>query len=331
MCTKPEETTQQTTSSKRKLKILLGWCIGIAAIGFCVAAVVRYWGDFREHSTEIHAGLLVAGIVATLAAYVMHSLGWHVLINELSPGVKLRSSMRAWAYSQTAKYIPGKVLVFVTRAQICGRDGALPSKVLAGSTLEIIFSLVCAISITILASLTTGAIWGLPQWVYILALAGLLISIHPAVIMFVLRTYYRMRKLPASETPSLDLASILKPLAIYFVGWVFYGVGGYLLLRSLGVAAIESMQDIAGVMGAFTLSWAAGYLFLPAPGGAGVREAALVGALVPWVPALGPRAVVAVLARLCQSGLDLAFGGAWWIGHRLASRSEKGEESHGNG
>lgn len=320
-----ENTEEKIIPSRKPIKKMLGWIIWIAALFFCVGAIWKYWGQFREHSGEVSPWLIVAGAFGTLVSYAFESWAWHILVKEINGGVRFVNSFRAWSYSQVAKYIPGKVMVLVMRHRYCSRDGMRPSKVAAAVVLEIVLSLVCAVSITIIASLWTGVTWGLSPWLFWGVLAVLLVIIHPWTIKTGMRYYYKLRKIDLSETPELTLWGILKPLGIYFVAWVFYGLGGYWLMKALGITAIDSAADLGGIVGAFTLAWAGGYLFLPAPGGAGAREAVLIFTLKPWVDPLGVRAIIAILARFCQSGMDLLFAGTCWLIGFIASRTKKND------
>jgi len=307
------------------LKTAVGWVIGIASIGLCAAAMVKYWDKFDPARYPIDSGLLSAAIACTLAGLCLHGFGWCILIRGMAPSLSFSAAMRAWAYSQVVKYVPGKVLVFVTRTEICGGEGAAPLTVLAGTGLEIILSLICAI----ILSLGTIAAWfdqiGLSPLLCFVPLLGLLAMVHPKVIMAVMRLYYRLRKADASTVPEMDLKHILKPLGIYLAGWLMYGIGGYLLICVVFNEIIGSPYQQIGMVGAFPFAWAAGYLVLLAPGGAGFREGALVYALGSWMT-FELAIVVAVTARLCQSGLDLLIAGSWWAGHTIVSKRSRRAE-----
>jgi len=310
-----QDKLDEPRSTKQTVKAAVGWIVGAAALTFCIAAIVRYWEQFARSGRELSVGVLAAGVACTLGGMCCHAAGWSVLIRGMSPGVRLSSALEAWAYSQVVKYVPGKVLVFVTRVEICGRDGAAPGTVLAGTGLEIILSLICALA------LAWPAAWAASPWACLMSLPVLLAAVHPKVIMGAMRFYYRLRKGDPDQAPRLSAGDILRPIVIYFVGWAAYALGGYLIFCSvLGAGPFQNLRGAVGVMGAFPFAWAAGYIVLLAPGGLGAREAALALAIAPWVPSVGAAAVVAVLARLCQSGLDLALGGSWWVGRRFARR-----------
>jgi len=301
---------------------VIGWVVGITAVALCVGAVAGYWDQFDPSRHPIRPGLLALAVGCSLVGLCYHAAGWIVLMRGMAPALGLASAARAWAYSQIVKYVPGKVLVFVTRTEICARDGVPPLTVLAGTGLEIVLSLICALVL----SLGTMTAWlegqGLSQWGYILPLAALLVTAHPKVIMAMMRLYYRLRKADVDQVPNLGWGDIIRPLIVYFAGWLLYGVGGYLLVCVVTGGGFESVRDAVGIIGAFPFAWAAGYMVLLAPGGAGFREGALAIALSPWMP-LKTAMVVAILARLCHSGLDLLIGGGWWLGHRIVSKSSR--------
>ncbi len=68
-------------------------------------------------------------------------------------------------------------------------------------------------------------------------------------------------------------------LAWSVVSWAGFGLQMWLLVRTLGAGAEASLLPLA--VGAFALAWTAGFLFVIAPAGAGVREVVLVLALSP--------------------------------------------------
>lgn len=313
---------EQKKSKKRNIKTAIGWVIGIASVGLCVAAIIGYWDQFDPWRYAMNPWLMTAAIACTFIGLCMHGLGWFVLMRGMAPSLSFSSAMRAWAYSQVVKYVPGKVMVFVTRTEICARDGVPPLTVLAGTGLEIILSLICAMVL----SLGTVAAWfgqiGMSPWICILPLVGLLAMVHPKVITAVMRLYYRLRKADISAAPELDLMHILKPLAVYFAGWLMYGIGGYLLICVVFDNLVATPYQQIGMVGAFPFAWAAGYLVLLAPGGAGFREGALVYALGSWMT-YELAIVVAVVARMCQSGLDLLIAGGWWAGRTIALKKQK--------
>ncbi len=315
-------------SKKQIIKVVLGWIIGLTAIGFCVYTLVDCWDEFTAQSTGISVWMLAGGVGCIFLSYLVLSLGWHVLMKDISPGLRLRTTMRAWGYSQVAKYIPGKVMVFVVRMQACGAEGATPSKVLAGAGLDVILSLVCTLVISMASWVVIPGQWGLLRWTCMGAFVCTLVMVHPKVIMMIMGRYYRMRGISRDEVPALTNASILKPLVFYMIGWLLYCAGGCLVLRSVSGGLPDSFAGNLAVAGGFAISWTVGYLVVLAPGGLGVREGVLLAVITPLVASHGVAGVVVVLARLVQGGLDLLFGVGWWVIRRFEKQSRTGHE-HG--
>ncbi len=309
-----------------KVKLIKGivkWVVGLVAVGFCIYAVRRYWGDFQKEVrgdiSELRLGL---GVLCIVASYTGQAVGWMLLMAGLGNRLRLYTAVRAWCYSQVGKYVPGKVVAFLVRAKTAGDDGAMPSKVFATCVLEILVSLVAASAVWLISLAVVPGATPLPgkyQYLSLVPLPFAIASLHPRIINWVMGLYYRWRKRPESEVPRLKLADMLKAGGVYFVAWSLYGLGGYFILTSVIELKSQGMMTTLGITGAFLFSWAVGYLALISPGGLGFREGALTFALNAWIP-MGAGAVIAALARLCQSGTELTLAGLFWLVHQFVGR-----------
>jgi glycosyltransferase 2 family protein len=94
-------------------------------------------------------------------------------------------------------------------------------------------------------------------------------------------------------------------LALSVVTWGIYGVAFYLFLLSLAPVPLAALPAAAGVN---ALSFVAGSVAIVAPGGLGVKEAAMTGLLLPFLLP-GVAAVMAVLARFWSIVADLVLAG----------------------
>lgn len=296
-----------------KVRLAFSWLIGVIAIAFCATAAVKYWGEFTSYDPDLSVGMLIVGLAVMLTGALSRAAGWFVLMTCLGSPLRFLTALRSWSYSQIVSIIPGKVPVLVVRVQICREDGALPDKVFAGTVIEIIIGLVSTLSIWLLSSFFVLAPSNVNPAAYLLPLILLAASLHPKLIMAIMGFYYRLRGAqPDQEVPHLKSASILKPGSLYFLGWLFYGLGGYFILKSVVTDHTGPDPLFVCVAGAFTFAWLVGYLFFIAPGGLGAREGALVWALGSFTP-LGVAVIVSVLARLCQVSLGLCFAALWWM------------------
>jgi hypothetical protein len=298
-------------SHNSNLKIILTWVMGVLALGFCVGAVIKCWSDFSQYRSPISYGKLILGIFCNLTGYFILGIGWIILVKGIAGPIRFLTAMRSWSYSQVAKYIPGKVLVFVMRVRVCQEDNLPPGKVLAASALEIILCLVSALIIWLASSFMSPPVTGINRFLYLIVLLMLIICLHPKIATSLLRLYYKFRRqLDTVEIPHLSWWSVLKPSGFYLLGWFLYGLGGYFILQSITDGQAQMAVPLHFGVGAFTFAWAVGYLCIFTPGGLGVREGSLLLFLSYYMP-VSVAVIVAGLARLCQSGVDLGFAGIW--------------------
>lgn len=295
--------------------------MGVLALAFCAAAVVKYWGEFTGYHAELSVGMLIAGLAVMLAGALSKAAGWFVLMKSLGNPIGFLTALRSWSYSQIASFIPGKVPVLVVRIETCAEDGAAPDIVFAGTVLEIIISMVSTLSIWLLSLLFVPVSDNVSPALYLIPLILLAVSLHPRFILAIMGFYYRLRGVAKDlEMPHITPASILKPGILYFLGWLLSGFGGYFILKSVVTNFPVPWSLSICVVGAFAFAWVVGYLFFISPGGLGAREGALIWALAPYTP-LGVAVVFSVLVRLCQVSLGLSFAALWWLVYHVQKGS----------
>ncbi len=307
----------------RIVRLVIKWSIGLAGMFFCIGAAIKYWEEFIGYNPELSASMLAIGLLIMIAASFFKAAGWFVLMSCLGSPIRYLTALRAWSYSQIVGYIPGKLPVLLMRIQVCKVDGVSPSKVLAGTVLEIMFGLASTLSIWLASLIGASPSEEFQRPLHLIALICLLALLHPKAIMFLMGAYYRWRKTGwDNEIPNLEMSSILKPGGLYLLGWLLYGLGGYFILRSVSSGMPWTDPHPFSVAGAFTFAWAVGYLIFIVPGGLGAREGTLIWILKTWTP-LSHAVIVSILARLCQMFLGMSLAGFWWLFHQLIELTEQ--------
>ena len=81
---------------------------------------------------------------------------------------------------------------------------------------------------------------------------------------------------------------------------------------SFGVSA-----EIVPVASAFAAAYVAGYLFIPAPAGVGIREGMLIVFLTPHL-GVGVAGALAVIARIWTTVVELVPAALFWVRHVAA-------------
>ena len=143
-------------------------------------------------------------------------------------------------------------------------------------------------------------------WPALLALPVGLVVLYPPVLDRLVRLALRTLKRPAPEAP-LDGRQVLASTGWALAMWALYGVH---LLPLVTAQPHESGHSLLLVStGGYALAWTAGFLFVIAPAGAGVREAILVLALA-GIAHRPEATAVALLSRGVQTLGDVLWAAA---------------------
>ncbi len=282
--------------------------VGVAALVvvgvFLGLALVRNWSAVRDDLDSLSAldwaatvcwGAL--GLIGSWAitATVLTGMGGHLGGHD---------SRAMYFTGQLGKYVPGSVWPAVIQAQIGARHGIRPRTMVAAYAYALAVS-VCVGGVVGLAGLVglVGSSAASTLWAVIgiavgsaLLLAALL---HPNGLLRVVGSLAaRTGRDLTIEQPSNGHK--WATVALCLVTWIVLGLHAWAIARPLGAGP----GDVALVVGGFALSFVAGLLFLPVPGGAGVREAMLVltiGAVIGRPGAL----TLALVSRFVLLALDV--------------------------
>lgn len=246
----------------------------VAAVGFIGHRLVSLEpGALARQASWPLAGAALAA--AGLFGSANHALAraWALLADPAGT-LSIRQAEGIYGRGVLTKYLPGSVFQYITR-QIGGREAGLSHGTLARSSIDEALLHVAA-SLSVAATLVAG------KAAPLMAVAALL------GMMVLLWRSGRAR---------------LRALALQIVAFSGFAAAAAVMAWALFPAGTA----IAGFAGLFLVAWLAGFLIPVAPGGLGVREAALVAlssALV--APALVLAAVLAL--RIASVTGDLLYG-----------------------
>jgi uncharacterized membrane protein YbhN (UPF0104 family) len=271
--------------SKRFVR-LLGWAVALAGFAFLASALSRL--DFS---------LLVATLPpAAWYAALLAAVGYALLLPLLARAwleVAADRATRPWSValqiygpSAIAKYFPGSVFHYASRQFRGDRHGLSQKKMALSSVLEAALHVICAASVA-----------------GILVLPVFELALPIAVAACVLILFRSERALPRAVAWQL----------LFFLGFAAILIVLVRLLPDLAEARLSVAM--------FLLAWIAGFLVPVAPGGIGIREAALFVLAAPLAP---PEALAmfAILTRLVTILGDCVFGLAAY-GLQAALRSKR--------
>ena len=217
-----------------------------------------------------------------------------------------RGLLHAWRASTLAKYLPGSVWSAVSTVGMAARLGASPVALPSSFLIQGALSLTGALAVAALFGrrvVGAGSL-AVPSWLAAAAVAGALALVHPVVLNALVG---RVSRLARREAPvwRATWAAGATLLLLYMVTWAVYGAAFALFLSALTPTAGVPWVQLAGWN---ALAFAAGFVAFFAPGGLGVREAALVGLLAGIVPGLRARVALAAASRLWLALTEVAGG-----------------------
>jgi uncharacterized membrane protein YbhN (UPF0104 family) len=229
----------------------------------------------------------------------------------------------AWYYAgEMGKYVPGGVWPVLGRGELARRGGvprtrAYPS---VGLSLATLYLAALAVAV-VLVPLDLANQSESPAALALLALLPLGIAVlHPRVLGWARALAARFTR-SGADVVIPPWSATIRLVAIYVPAWLFIWGATWCAAR-----ALLPDPPVLRIGIATTLSWVAGFVAVPVPAGAGIREAVFVASAG---MSSGVAATVAVASRLVFLLVDV--GGlastVWW--HRPSVReAQSSREAH---
>ena len=296
-----EVPTRTAAPSRRTVaaSALVGAVIGLTCAAFVAQRMASQWAEVRDAVAGASPGWLVASVVLAGVAMTWTAACWQRAMRLLGAEPTRRRTI-AWYYAgEIGKYVPGGVWPVLGRGELAHRGGvprrrAYPS---VGLSLAALYLAGLAVAAT-LVPLDLAEQSRSPGAVALLALLPLgLAALHPRVLKLARGLLVRVtgRGGDVVVPPWRDTVGLV---AGYAPAWLFIWGATWCTAR-----ALVPDPPLLRIGIATTLSWVAGFVAVPVPAGAGVREAVFVASC--GLPA-GVGATVAVGSRLAFLLIDVA-------------------------
>lgn len=255
------------------IRALAGVAIVLVCAGFVASRLANEWSESRHALASASIGWIALGVVLAAAGMVTVAFGWRAVLASLGHPLPERTVLAWYFAGEIGKYVPGAVWAVVGRGELATRGG-VPRR-------EAYTSVGWSLALWYLVAAAFAC--GLVPWTLVIAVLAVvaLLAFRPGVLPLLVR---------------------------YVPAWLFIGAATWSMVR-----ALDPNASFGRLLVITPAAWLAGFLVVPAPGGAGVREAAFValaGSLEP-----GVAASAAVLARVAFVSVD-AVGAA--VGGRLS-------------
>ena len=254
------------TTRWRRWAHLAGRVLAITAVGFVGYALAAEWANIRDwRPTWPEISMIFALPLLYAGALFLLAFNWVSIVNEAADNtIARRLVFRSYTDAQIAKYIPGNIFHFVGR-HIALRQAGLSHAVAARAAAFEIASLPVAAIMVVLGLQLALPAAAVPT----ASLSPLLIA--GAVGSVLLVYLWLMRWVPLAVGPGIIVlmrASVFMVLQGLVFAVLLFAVSGTFLFFAIPLAIAV---------------WLVGYLTPGAPGGIGVREAALIAVMPPAV------------------------------------------------
>ncbi|HWE91077.1 MAG TPA: lysylphosphatidylglycerol synthase domain-containing protein [Pseudonocardiaceae bacterium] len=285
----------------------------LATVGLGGYAVAREWPDVRSALADLGPLPVIGGLVAALLAMIAAMMVWRVLLAALGSPLPPRVAAGIVFVGQLGKYLPGSIWPVVAQMELASAHQVPRRRSATASVLTLLVSLLAGLLTALVTLPFVAGISGPYRWA-LLAVPALLVFLHPRVLNPVLGRLLRLARRPALEHP-LTGRAIATALGWAFASWLLYGAQVWLLAIPLG--GLDFRGALLAV-GGFAFAWSVGFLVIPAPAGAGVREIVLI-AVLSTTLSVGDATAIALVSRaLLTIGDLLTASVAAWSSRRAA-------------
>jgi hypothetical protein len=285
------------------------------ALILLVLAVRHEWHSVSSAAKKLSIAAIIESFAFGMLGLGGTALAWRALLGGFGAHLHVRSALRVYFIGQLGKYVPGSVWPVVAQMEM-SRDLGVGRTQAGGASLV---ALALAAPTAVLASALTlpfvSASALSHYWPVLLVLPFMAAFLHPPWLNRMLNFMLRVARRGELPQP-VQRVPLLIALGWLMFSWTAFGVSIWALAHELGASGSVGRQLLVCI-GGFSLAWAAGFLVVFVPAGAGIREAALVLTLSPILPH-GPATLVALISRLVFTGGDVLWAA---IGGMLRPRS----------
>ncbi len=293
------------------LRTVLPMAVGAVAVAVALLAVARRWGGVHEAISSIGptdlALSLIFGMIGTYAPYRI----WREMLLGLGARSQTRSSARLFFVSQLGKYLPGAVWPVIAQMEYGARAGLSRRSMLAANMLTFVLSLAVGLGLAgICLPLSSTAALHRFWWTFLL-IPVLVALLHPrAIPAFIDWALRLLGRAPVGAR--LPFRYSVRGIAWGLVSWIALGLHLRALTSGLGA---HGWPALLAAIGGEALAVSAGVIFVPAPAGAGIRDAVLVATLTPSLGATNALAA-ALVSRVVLIVVDLLLAALSSIGRQ---------------
>lgn len=269
------------------------WVVVVVIFVFLVRRLQHDWPTVRDALGHLRWWWITVSVIPGFLYFIPRVVAWRSLLGTLGVRVSFWQSGKIWINSEIIRYIPGNVWSVLGRVTQATSLGTSKTVVFSSMVLEALqLSAACA-------GLSAVLLIGFPEWTFpgramllAAAAAATLLAGNRRVVQWFVSIVFRVLK----RRDAVPVVSAqFRAYGWMLFSWLCFSLFQLCITFALGITF--GIADSVTLMGAFLLSWLIGYLSFITPSGLGVREAAIVVLLRPFM-GIPEAIIVAVVSRV---------------------------------
>lgn len=296
------------------------WLFAAAVVLYAARALRGQWREAADRLAEIDPSwpLVAVATLIVLMTYLLLIDTWRRVVLDAGETFTARDATRIWFVSNLGKYVPGKIWSIAAMTVMARQSGVSSLTAAGSSVLVTLVSILSGIGVVLVAGAQAV---DRPVLAVLLAVsvAAALIAIPPAIPL----AGRILGKAVGKDTqlPSISASTIWMTTIRSVASWIAYGIAFRLFAHAvLGSSGGATSSYVA----VYAASYIIGFLALFAPGGAVVRESAMIAAMLRLgLSGQADALAVAVASRLWLTVTELVPGLAYLaLTRRSAPRND---------
>ncbi len=295
------------------------WAFAAAVVWYAIVALRGQWDSAAAGLQALDPawGLIAVASAIVFSTYVLLIETWRRIVVASGETLRFRTAARIWFVSNLGKYVPGKVWSIAAMTMMA-RDNSVSPVVAAGSSVLVqIVTIAAGIGVVLVAG--TQAV----DQPLVAAIAGLAILALMGATPILLPSSARLLSSLTGRNFSLPRIShgvVWAAAAKSAIAWIAYGIAFQLFVYAILGRATGATSSYVAV---YAASYIIGFLALFAPGGAVVRESAMIAGLLRFgLTDQADALAIAVASRLWLTLTELLPGLVYLALNRRSARTQ---------
>jgi hypothetical protein len=292
-------------SARRSLFIAAQWLFAAAIVWYALRSLRGQWSAAGDRLASLHVSWawVAFATVIVLATYVLLIDAWRRVVIAAGDRLPFPVAARIWFVSNLGKYVPGKIWSIAAMTMMSRDVNVSPLAAAGSSVLMQLVTIGAGVGVVLVAGANAVDQRGVA--IMIGAVIAAIIASIP-VLLPALASVLNALTGRSFALPRIPSSVVWAAAGKSAISWVAYGISFQLFVRAtLGSAAGDTSSYIA----VYAASYIIGFLALFAPGGAVVRESAMIGGMLKLgLSNQADALAVAIASRLWLTATELLPG-----------------------